>query len=188
MKTLFAFALLLCAFARPAAAEMGSFWEGGGLFGEDQMEAVPPGISLQQIVSLTSDRDDKVNALSVMLDKSRQVAGVYNQHASNLFDGQNVFWLEEIESADGAVLAVVQGRNALILQGRLDRRSQEGRFKIKYLSNGIFMRYESCDFNLRKNGDRWFVQNAYNGALVTDVRVITHGTGITTLQGLCPVK
>jgi hypothetical protein len=73
----------------------------------------------------------------------------------------------------------------MILQGQMGD-SQEGQFKIKFLTNGLFHSYDSCDFNLRKSGDGWYVQNAYTGAVVRSVKVITKSLGIKTLQGICP--
>lgn len=187
MKTLFICALALSSMGTTvtigtatAYAEVEPFWT-EGLFENGAHQAPPEDSLLKKLANLTSDRDDKKAELFAFA-KQNQVGGMYS-----LTNGDGtVFTLAEIESPAGAVMAVVRGRNALILQGKLDRASQEGRFVIKYLSSGIFNKYESCEFNLRRSGDNWFVQNAYTGARVTNVHVITHSTGITTLQGLCP--
>jgi hypothetical protein len=199
MKAIF---LTLLLAASPAFA--GSFLT-SGIF-EAAREAVPPGHTLKRVTQLTTDRDAEVTYLSVMRNEEGKVGGFYGSSVAP-FDpeevpgeenpgeefmadeeaaNRNVFWLQEVESSAGAVLAVVKGKKALILQGKLDRATQEGRFVIKYLSNGLFNSYKSCEFNLRKTGKGWYIQNAYNGQAVPRVKVITHSLGITTLQGLCP--
>jgi hypothetical protein len=187
-------ALLFCALSLPATAAPSVFWRGGShLFGVSR-EPVPPGVNLQLLIRLTSDRDSDVTYLSAMRKKDDTLGGFYGSHAQPLFSqdddatGRNVFWLEEVESPSGAVLAESQGHKAIILNGQLDRSSQEGRFVVRYLSNGLFNRYKSCEFLLRRNGNGWFIQNAYTGRPITDVKVITHALGISTLQGLCPAS
>ena len=91
-----------------------------------------------------------------------------------------------IESSQGAVIASMRGKKVLILSGKLDRKTQEGKFTIRYLTNAILNKYKSCDFYLRNGSDGWFVQNAYNKRRITRVKVITHSVGITTLEGVCP--
>jgi hypothetical protein len=192
-----AICLTLLLAASPAFA--GSFLT-SGIF-EAAREAVPPGHTLKKVTQLTTDRDAEITYLSVMRNEEGKVGGFYGSTVApidpeetpgeELFADEetasrNVFWLQEVESSAGAVLAVVKGKKALILQGKLDRATQEGRFVIKYLSNGIFNSYKSCEFNLRKSGKGWYIQNAYNGQAVPRVKVITHSLGITTLEGLCP--
>lgn len=194
MKAIF-LTLLLAASASPAFA--GSFLT-SGIF-EAAREAVPPGITLKKITMISTDRDNEITYLSVMMNRQGKVEGFYGSPVvpsepnenPGLFGEEstadrNVFWLQEVESSAGAVLAVVKGKKALILHGALDRATQEGRFVIRYLSNGIFNSYKSCEFNLRRSGKGWYIQNAYNGQAVPHVRVITHSIGITTLEGLCP--
>jgi hypothetical protein len=191
-------ALLLASAASPAFA--GSFLS-SGIF-EAAREAVPPGITLKKVTQLSTDRDAEITYLSVMMNKQGKVDGFYGSAvapaepeedpagegflADEEAAGRNVFWLQEVESSAGAVLAVVKGKKALILNGALDRATQEGRFVIRYLSNGIFNSYKSCEFNLRRSGKGWYVQNAYTGQAVPRVKVVTHALGITTLEGLCP--
>jgi hypothetical protein len=196
MKALLTCAIALCMISGPAqAAEPGqySLWtEGWSLFGTKK-EPVPPGMSLVRLVSLTSDRDQNVDYLNLMIDGNRKVTGMYSMPDPNNRDGSegsgsNVFWLRDIESPRGAVMMRAQNRDVLIMQGRLDPQTQEGRFVIRYLSNGLFGRYGSCEFYLRRSGNGWMVQNAYTRARVTNGKVLTHSLGITTLQGICPAK
>jgi hypothetical protein len=193
MKKLMGCALAMMAVATvsvtQAKAEIPTLWT-STLFGADQqIEGVPPGVGLQPLVSITTDRDASKNNLSAMIDGKGNITGLYGVTTDGAEAGEQVFPLADIESAKGSVLAVVSGRNALILQGKLDRNTQEGRFRINYLSNGLFMKYKSCDFNLKKdpNGNS-YVQNAYTGARVNRVHVISHSLGITDLQGICPAQ
>jgi hypothetical protein len=190
--------LLLATTASPAFA--GSFLT-SGIF-EAAREAVPPGITLKKVTQLSTDRDADITYLSVMMNKEGKVDGFYGSTVAPAEPdenpaeegfmteeetaGRNVFWLQEVESAAGSVLAVVKGKKALILNGKLDRSTQEGRFVIRYLSNGLFNSYKSCEFNLRRSSRGWYVQNAYTGQAVPHVKVITHSLGISTLEGLCP--
>lgn len=152
---------------------------------------VPPGITLQRLSTLTSDRDKNINFLNLMLDQNMLVAGLFNEaHPDNKpgeGEGANVFWLRDIESRDGVVLAEGRGRKALILKGLLDRETQEGRFSITYLANGLSMRYESCEFDLKRqpNGGAWYVRNIYTGATVTQIHVETHALGIKPIKAIC---
>lgn len=197
MKAIF---LTLLLTATPAFA--GSFLK-SGIF-ESAREAVPPGITLKKVTQLSTDRDNDITYLSVMMNPKGRVEGFYGATVAPVESDEdlppleeefsaaeeaakrNVFWLQEVESSAGAVLAMVQGKKALILNGKLDRATQEGRFVIRYLSNGLFNSYKSCEFNLRRTSKGWYVQNAYNGQAVPHVKVITHSLGISTLQGLCP--
>jgi hypothetical protein len=176
----------------PLSHAEADFFGASGLF-QATREAVPPGITLRRIALLTTDRDSEVTYLSVMSDKGGDMNGLYASNAAPIFaplegEARNVFWLNEIESGAGAVLAVIKGKKALILNGKLNRETQEGRFAIRYLANGLFGRYKSCEFNLRKSGNGWFIQNAYTGQTVRNVHVVTHSLGITTLEGLCPAE
>jgi hypothetical protein len=156
-------------------------------------EALPPGMSAQLLVKITNDRDHDLNKLSVAFDSNRNVTGMYIEinpdGASSIFKVEdNFIELRELESKEGAVLYESQGKKAIFVQGKLNRTNQEGKFAIRYLANGVSMRYESCDFNLRKNGEDWYVQNAYTNKKVSDLRIDTWTFGIKTIQGLCPEK
>jgi len=198
MKTLITCLLALSTFAGTAVALENpatfNLWEQSELQQADSStpnEAVPPGLTLQKLVTMTSDQDNNRTDLSLMIDAKNKVAGMYNKPDENNVDdketkSKNVFWLKDIESAKGSVVLVKKGRDVLIMQGKIDQATQEGAFTLKYLTNGIFMSYDSCEFNLRKSGSNWFVENAYTGDKVNTIKVITHSLGVTTLQGLCP--
>lgn len=197
MKTLLSCALALSLFSAPAMAfnsETFNLWaldEVGEGDSSTPNEAVPPGITLQKLVSMTSDQDSNSTDLSLMIDAKKEVAGMYNKPDPKNRDdkdtkSKNIFWLKDIEDPKGVVVLVKKGRNILIMQGALNKRTQEGRFTLKYLTNGLFMTYDSCEFELKKSGSSWKVENAYTGETVKNIKVITHNLGVTTLQGLCP--
>lgn len=191
MKTLL---IVMMTFCLPLISQGSddSLWENSGV-PPMMVEPVPPGHGLAKLVTMTSDRDASATVLSAMVNSSNEIAGVYNSPSSlytadALTADRNVFWLSEIESSEGALMLEKQGKKVLFLQGKLDRGTQEGRFKVRFLTNGLFGRYETCDFLLKKAGSNWYVQNAYTGRRVTEVKVLTHSLGITTLQGFCPEK
>lgn len=191
MKKLMGCALAMMAAATVTAtiakAEIPTLWATTLFAADQQIDGVPPGTELQALVSITTDRDNSKNNLSAMVDGRGQIFGLYGVTTDGAEAGEQTFPLSDIEGPNGSVLAVVSGRNALILQGKLDRNTQEGRFRINYLTNGLFMKYKSCDFNLKKDAaGASYVQNAYTGARVSQVRVITHSLGITDLEGICP--
>lgn len=159
---------------------------------EFPLEAPPPGMSLNPLFTLSSDRDDRSANIHAMVDPSKVLSGVYMEpnSGSQVLDStaKNIFWLEEIEAEGGALLLEVRGYKVAFLQGKLDRTTQEGLFQIRYLANGLTNKYESCDFYLRRNGKTWYVQNAYNGQLVRDVKVITWSLGVKTIDGICKPK
>jgi hypothetical protein len=198
MKTLFSCIVALFTFGGTAMALENpatfNLWEQDELQSGNSAtpnEPVPPGITLFKLVTMTSDQDSNRTDLSLMLDAQNQVTGMYNKPDANNRDdsdtkSKNVFWLKDIESPKGSVVLVKRGRNILIMQGKLDKASQEGTFTLSYLTNGIFMSYDSCEFALRKSGSNWFVENTYTGDQVNSIKVITHSLGVTTLEGLCP--
>ncbi|RYZ97572.1 MAG: hypothetical protein EOP11_21850 [Proteobacteria bacterium] len=191
MKKLMGCALAMMAIAATAKADLAklNLWNTTLFTANHAIESVPPGVNLQSLVSITTDRDMSRNSLSAMIDGQGQITGLYGVTTDGADSGEQVFPLADIESAKGSVLAVVSGRNALILQGALNRNTQEGRFRINYLTNGLFMKYSTCEFDLKKDvTGASYVQNAYTGARVTEVRVISHKLGITTLQGICPAQ
>ena len=164
----------------------------GGVF-SPASESVPPGITLQSLMALSSDRDSTMANLSLMVDDKNLVAGMFasaiKTKKSRPADSGKVFWMRDIESRSGAVLVRAQNRDILILQGKLDRETQQGKFRLRYLANGLTGRYENCDFNLRRahDGD-WWIQNSYTQQKVTLAHLITWKLGVKTIQGLCPAQ
>ncbi|MGE3263576.1 MAG: hypothetical protein AB7K68_17500 [Bacteriovoracia bacterium] len=179
--------LALALFATNAQAE--NFW---GTYRDAPIQAVPPGVTLQKMMNLANDRDAKVyHRLSLMLDANTMVAGLYNEEikASELSPfsaADGIHWLRDVESSEGAVLFEGQGRKVILIQGKLNRQTQEGRFQIRYLANGLSNSYEVCDLLLKKDDSGWFIQNAYTNRKVTSAKIITWSLGVTTIQGICP--
>lgn len=166
-------------------------------FGSDgrfaPLSDVPPGITLQRAATMTNDRDKNIHYLNIMIDDKGLLAGLYNEAdpknkpGEGDVGGEKVFWLRDIESAEGVVLASGSGRKVLILKGLLDRATQEGRFNLKYLANGLTMRYGSCDFDFKRqpNNGAWYVQNVHTGATVTEIRIETHMLGLKPIKAIC---
>jgi hypothetical protein len=163
-------------------------------FGKDSrlMEAPPSGYTMQRLTTLTSDRDKNINYLNILIDANGILGGLYNESDPNNKPGEgddntDTFWLRDIESAEGVVLASGRGRKALILKGKLDRETQEGRFTLKYLANGLTMRYENCDFELKRqpNAGPWYVKNIHTGATVTSIHIETHALGLKHIKSIC---
>ncbi len=156
-------------------------------------EPVPPGLHLQLLSTITTDVDSRAANISVMLNNKNLAEGIYaryiNDKSFEKFEmTRNVFWLRDIEAEKGAVLFQERGLDALILQGEIDRETQEGLFTLKYLANGILGKYESCKIKLKNNNGNLYLQNFYNNTRVTNVKVITWKFGITTLEGVCAPK
>lgn len=168
-----------------AEAPLETVWDApGDFFHMRPRRQVPPGVTLQRLAVLTNDRDARKVTLSLMVEKGL-AAGMFSLEDDG--DGKP-YWMRDIESKEGVVLLETQGKKALIMGGSLDRETQEGKFTIHYLTNGLFNRYASCDFRLKKKGDSWYLQNAYTRNKITMVNVVTHSLGITTLEGLCPTR
>ena len=157
-----------------------------------QREEPPAGIILQKLFTISSDTDNNKVDLMLMVDKNGLAQGLYKKEVPGYVpaqneNGANVYWTRDMESSSGAVLLNRQNRDVLILQGELDRETQEGNYKLKFLTDGISMTYAACDLLLKNAGGRWFVQNAYTGAAITKAKVTTNwmGTGISSIQGIC---
>ena len=153
---------------------------------------LPPGTTLQRLITLTSDTNKNVNYLHLMFDANRNISGMFNEDApGNEIEkdaGTGIFTLAEIESKRGGLLKKSRGYEAIFLLGKLDRNTLEGKFTIRYLANGLFTRYATCDFFLKRvpGQNSWYVQNAYNGKPVTEIFVETYSLGIETIHGICP--
>lgn len=155
------------------------------LSAEPGQENVPPGMSIQKLLTLTTDRDANAYDLHAMMDaRNGSATGMYVGSSG----GGRAFLLADIEKPAGVTLFEAQGRKVLLLQGSLNRDTNEGRMHLKYLANGLSMTYETCDVIFRRTGSEYWVQNAYTGAKVTAAKVITYWAGVTTIQGICPTK
>lgn len=182
-----ALVLALAAFAPAAHAlprMMAANWT---LEAPNTAGSIPPGMTTSPLVNISNDRDATIQVLGLLLGGDEKITGMFSADSKSPKDGK-AFLLSVIEGKEGAVLYEASGRKAIILSGKLDRATQQGRFTLKYLANGLSMRYESCDFVLDRSGSNWLVKNAYTGGLVREARITSWSMGITTIEGICPKK
>ena len=207
MKRSILFLLLIPQLSQAASLSLdsdSSYWTTSTLIAKDSTvqqappknpDLVPPeNMKMQQIATLTSDKDQNIFYLNLMIDPEGKVAGMYNKaDPRNRDDTPNkktVFFLHEIESSKGVVLLVKEKRAILILQGMLDRATQAGKFKLAYLTNGITMKYDNCDFLLQKKAPEtaWEAINAYTHNMIDRIFVSTMMIGIKNVEGVCTGK
>ena len=147
----------------------------------------PRGTTLQQLFSITNDRDKNKDTYNLMLDDKDVPVGMFLKVDPKATDGRDsVMWFRDTEKSDGAIVIESQGYKVLVLKGKLDRTSYEGKFSFVYLANGMMGKYESCEFQLKKKSDtEWYVKNAYNGKEVKAMKIVSWSMGLETLQGIC---
>lgn len=147
-----------------------------------KMNALPPDLNLQKLVTITTDRDSNTRVLNIALNQDQDVQGIdFSQSQANAF-----FTLGEIDSQSGVVLDSEQGRNAILLKGSIDVESPSNRLTISYLSNGLSNSYNDCDILVEKaENEQWVLLNAYTQQPVEQILVKTWMLGITTLEGIC---
>lgn len=161
------------------------------------VRALPPNVHVVPLAGITNDRDASVSYLKLMVSQRDAVRGIYvetrvpGKPADTSDSGEGIsdgaFWLKDIESGDGVVLGKGQGVKAILLRGTIDSRAGKGHLTIKYLTNGLLMRYSQCKVGLKRSGaDKWELVNAYDGKRITDIKVKTWWLGISTLQNVCP--
>jgi hypothetical protein len=178
MKTVVLAVVVLLAGAQAHAA---------GLFNDARdvrLLGVPSGMTVQKMVTFSNDRDSDKAAFSVMIDKNGNVAGFYRADMKNASD-DNVMSLREVETTEGATMIEGQGHKVVLVAGKLKRDTNEGRFQMRYLSNGLTNTYTVCDFLLKKDDKGWYVQNAYTNRRVTSAKITTWSLGLTTIEGIC---
>ena len=137
-----------------------------------------------RIVSIYNDRGANYNDLEVVLDASGAVTGAkYVGHGDGAAAPKS-FTNSQISS--GAVLEEQQGVKALILLGKVDSATGQGKWTIKFIANGLSGDYKSCDLKVQRTpqGD-WLGINAYTGAALDKAKIITWSMGIATIQGIC---
>lgn len=143
--------------------------------------------TLQQLVTVSNDRNSDVQKLSVALNGST-VAGMSfeTDHADAPADYGN-FTLAQIEAANGVVLYSEDGHNAILLQGTVDSAAGKGSLRVSFLANGLTNNYKACNANLtRDTAGQWHLVNAYTNQNVVSINVKTWTLGISTVEGLCP--
>lgn len=160
---------------------------------EHRSFAVPPGHTAMKVLQITNDRDKDFYRWSLLIDGEGKIAGLYNEvikgrAVSSFTPADGISWLRDIEKSNGTVLVESQGHNILLLKGKLNRETQEGRFTLSYLANGLSNTFEACDFLVKKKDNEWFIQNAYTNKKVTSGKIVTWSLGLTTIEGICPKK
>jgi hypothetical protein len=150
--------------------------------------AIPPGAALSPLLSVTTDRDDAVSDLSLMRDQAGTALGFAMETRGGRPADATPFLFADIGNKDGVTLLEDSGRKVVLLQGKVDEAKPENRLHLKYLSNGLFGTYNSCDVLLESSGGGWSLQNAYTGEKVTSAKVLTSAFGVDTLEGICPAQ
>lgn len=148
------------------------------------IEALPPGMGVTPLLHVSTDRGSEEYDLGLLRDAALNPQGFY---MGDVHTGKP-FLLREIAKPDGVTLFETQGRKVLILQGTYDRKKRQGNFELRYLTNGIFNTYKSCDVNLRSQGQEFWLQNAYTNQRVSEARLVTTTFGVSTIEGICPAR
>ena len=174
--------LLLLALLTPSLSARAAFFEIPRAISH---EALPPGSALTPLLKVTTDRGPEVYGLSLLSDSAGVPVGLYMAQMKKKPEG-TAYLFSEIGKPAGVVLFESDGRKVLQLQGVFSRKKGQARFHLKYLSNGLWGSYRSCDVLLRNQDGKYFLQNAYTGKTVTATRVITSALGVDTLEGICP--
>lgn len=153
--------------------------------------ALPAGMSTFPLVAISNDRDTSISEIDLMLGPKKFVRGLYiatyeKDRDPDVARGQ-VIPLVSLEDPEGAVVGQGKGVKAILLKGSIDPAAGNGTLAIKYVTNGIFGRYDECKVELHRTGpDQWQLVNAYNSAKVRHIRVKTWALGIATLENVCP--
>lgn len=168
-----------------------------GVTASASVREVPAGLTVLPLAGITNDRDSSVSRLNLMLDARAVVRGIYMEtSAPGRGDGEQaakpvstrVYWMQNIDSPQGVVLGEGQGVKAILLRGTIDSGAGRGSLEVRYLSNGLLMKYHACRLDLRRTSPQdWRLLNAYSGQQVTQIEVKTWTLGISTLKNVCPV-
>lgn len=170
------------------------FFLSGGSLSEAAVNA--SGVKTIELATITNDRDTSLNILNLVVNKKSQVLGLLlvtkvpakeNGQKKYRVTKKIDYPVKKIESKNGIVLGQGQGVKAILMNGKINSDRGSGQLKIKYLSNGLLMHYNSCNIKLQKQtNDSWALVNAYNGKVIKNINVKTWFLGISTLQNVCP--
>lgn len=141
------------------------------------------------LATLTSDRDQLKDEIVLNFDDKGGIAAVAvitHFPTTPPTSQTKVFTVAQIGSAKGAVLDQEQGRDVIILKGRIDSKTGSEKLELKYLSNGLFGTYTTCPAGIRKSKDgEWQLINETSGRVADELFVQTYALGITTIKGIC---
>ena len=158
-----------------------------GSAGATATQNLPPGMTAVPLATITNDRDNSISELALMLDDQAFVHGIYMKTRGDEETSRQVYWINGIESRDGVVLGQGQGVKAIFLRGSIEAQGDRGELIIKYLSNGLFGKYDECAVRLERVAPyAWQLVNAYDDRPIKLVQVRTWALGISTLANVCP--
>lgn len=150
-------------------------------------QPLPPGSTISRLLAVTSDRDSEIHLLGVIQDQARLPIGLFlgSNRSSSPTDGIS-FRIEDVAAPGGIALFRSGDKVVVYVEGSLDEARVQGRLQLRYLTNGLFMTYKTCEFYIRSRGREYWMENAYTGARVTQARILTSFLGVDTIQGICP--
>jgi hypothetical protein len=157
------------------------------------LNPVPPGLTLQELVMISSDRNAEISRLSVAVDSSDRPQGVQlwthllPTGQATVATKKLVYPVHAIESKDGVILDKEGSHVAIILKGTISEHSVSDLLTLEYLSNGLWNTYDSCETVLEKSADspEWKLLNRATKLPVKSIFVKSWSLGITTLEGIC---
>jgi hypothetical protein len=145
--------------------------------------------TLDQLATVSNDRNADVSMLSLEVENNGTVDGLYfsTKHADTGQTTHTEFPLSQIQSADGVVLDGDATHKVFILQGTIDAQKGSGLLTVKYLANGLTGEYQQCGgIKLQRAQDqKWSLFN-YKNQPLTKIEVVTWALGISTVQNVCP--
>lgn len=154
---------------------------------------IPNGMTTVPLAAITNDRDATVSHFKLIVGDDAAARGIYLDTSANadsppLETSGQVYWSDAIASDEGVVLGQGQGVKAVFLQGTLESEGEQDSLVIRYLTNGVFMKYAECRVGIqRMSPDGWQLVNAYDGRPIKQIQVRTWMLGISTLENVCPM-
>jgi len=143
---------------------------------------------MDQLATITNDRNADVSTLSISVENSGHVNGLnFSTHHADGKLTHVTFTPAQIAAPEGVVLDGDATHKVFLLQGTIDDQKGSGHFKVQYLANGLLGTYKSCGgITLRRGPDqKWELLNYQNRPL-TEIKVISWTLGISTVENVCP--
>lgn len=122
---------------------------------EERSWTLAPELSRQKLAHIISEPEGgKIHNLVVEVDGSYKIVNL-NRETENS-DSRQVVKMEELKKKP-AVLAQTEGRDVLVLHCRGCHEQRGGAFELKYLYNGMSMKYRSLklEFRFDQNQNLW---------------------------------
>jgi hypothetical protein len=141
-------------------------------------------VILQQLASITNDRNADLQHLDVLLVLGN-VVGLRFDTINGKHPHESYFSLHDMER--GAVLDGDAKHKAIVLQGSIDSAGDNADLVITYLANGLSGRHKDCRAAItRDDKGQWHLVNIYDHKWVDHLVVQTWKLGISTIAGICP--